>query len=74
MAKRRVKKIIFLLILVFTAFGNSESALAQEGDPKCRDGGPGPGCVPEIPASSAPFLLAGLVGSILWLRNFLTKK
>lgn len=29
---------------------------------------------PEIPAGSAPFLLAGLLGLILWTRNFFSKK
>ena len=31
-------------------------------------------CVPEIPASSAPSLLLGLLGSIVWIRNFFNKK
>ena len=46
----------------------SSTAWAQQIDPIL------PPDVPEIPAASAPFLLMGLLGLVLWGRNFFNKK
>ena len=63
---RKIKSLAaFFVLALWTA------RLAAEDT--CANGGPG--CeVPEIPAGSAPFLLLGLLGSILWVRNFFSKK
>lgn len=67
-------KMIGIAVFVLMAFLSPEAAGEEDPGGCIPTGAGGGGCVPEIPASSASFLLVGLLGSILWLRNFFGKK